>query len=95
MVPTNCALGVQRAYVLLRRCGNTVEEYTTPAGSLRHHPTKLLKIGASFGSPCGGLVFALAESCPYQAIFAQVFANLNQWRSQLGPAARHAQLAPA
>jgi hypothetical protein len=56
---------------------------------------KLLKIGAVVRVTVRRVWFALAESCPYQALFAQVFANLNQWRSQLGPAARRAQLAPA
>ena len=56
---------------------------------------KLLKIGAVVRVTVRRVWFALAESCPYQALFAQVFANLNQWRSQLGPAARRAQLVPA
>ena len=56
---------------------------------------KLLKIGAVVRVTVRRVWFSLAESCPYQTIFAQVLANLNQWRSQLGPAARCAQLAPA
>lgn len=56
---------------------------------------KLLKIGAVVRVTVRRVWFALAESCPYQVLFAQVFANLNQWRSQLGPAARRAPLAPA
>ena len=56
---------------------------------------KLLKIGAVVRVTVRRVWFSLAESCPYQTIFAQVLANLNQWRSQLGPAARRAQLAPA
>ena len=56
---------------------------------------KLLKIGAVVRVTVRRVWFALAESCPYQAIFTQVFANLNQWRSQVGPAARRAQLVPA
>src|SRR5579871_3947725 len=56
---------------------------------------KLLKIGAVVRVTVRRMWFSLAESCPYQVVFAQVFANLRRWRSQLGPAARHAQLAPA
>ena len=56
---------------------------------------KLLKIGAVVRITVRRVWFSLAESCPYQALFAQVFANLRRWQSQLGPAARHAQRAPA
>lgn len=56
---------------------------------------KLLKIGAVVRVTVRRVWFALAESCPYQALFAQVFANLRSWRLQLGPAARRFQQAPA
>lgn len=56
---------------------------------------KLLKLGAVVRVTVRRVWFALAESCPYQALFAQVLANLRSWQSQLGPAARRAQLAPA
>jgi len=56
---------------------------------------KLLKIGAVVRVTVRRVWFSLAESCPYQTIIAQVFANLTQWRSQLGPATRRAELAPA
>lgn len=46
---------------------------------------KLLKIGAVVRVTVRRVWFALAESCPYQKIFAQVFANLRRWRAQLGP----------
>ncbi len=56
---------------------------------------KLLKIGAVIRVTVRRVWFALAESCPYQTVFAQVFANLRKWRSHSGPAARLAQLVPA
>jgi hypothetical protein len=42
--------------------------------------TKLLKIGAIVRVTVRRVWFALAESCPYQAIFAQVFDNLRRWQ---------------
>jgi hypothetical protein len=56
---------------------------------------KLLKIGAVVRVTVRRVWFSLAESCPYQAIFAQVFANLRNWRASWGPDARPVQLAPA
>jgi hypothetical protein len=56
---------------------------------------KLLKIGAVVQVTVRRVWFSMAESCPYQAIFAQAFANLQSWRSSWGPDARQAQLAPA
>jgi hypothetical protein len=56
---------------------------------------KLLKIGAVVQVTVRRVWFSLAESCPYQAIFAQAFANLQSWRSSWGPDARRQQLAPA
>jgi hypothetical protein len=56
---------------------------------------KLLKVGAVVRVTVRRVWFSLAESCPYQAIFAQAFANLQSWRSSWGPDARQAQLAPA
>ena len=49
---------------------------------------KLLKIGAVVRVTVRRVWFALAESCPYQNIFAQVFANLRRWRLQIGPPAQ-------
>jgi hypothetical protein len=45
---------------------------------------KLLKIGALVRVTVRRIWFALATSCPYQAVFAQVFDNLCRW--QLPPA---------
>lgn len=56
---------------------------------------KLLKIGAVVRVTVRRVWFALAESYPYRALFAHVLGNLHKWRSQLGPAARRSQLAPA
>ena len=56
---------------------------------------KLLKIGAVVRVTVRRVWFALAESCPYQELFAQVLSNLRDWAMQAGPAARRAQLAPA
>jgi len=56
---------------------------------------KLLKIGAVVRVTVRRVWFSLAESCPYQTIFAQVLANLRTWDKQLGPMARRSQLAPA
>jgi len=41
---------------------------------------KLLKIGASVRVTVRRVWFSLAESYPYQALFAQVFQQLRQWR---------------
>jgi hypothetical protein len=41
---------------------------------------KLLKIGAVVRVTVRRVWFALAESCPYQAVFAQVFDNLRRWQ---------------
>lgn len=41
---------------------------------------KLLKIGSVVRVTVRRVWFSLAESCPYQALFAQVFANLAAWR---------------
>ena len=46
---------------------------------------KLLKIGAIVRVTVRRVWFSLAESCPYQAVFAQVFDNLCRW--QLPPPA--------
>lgn len=40
---------------------------------------KLLKIGALVQVTVRRVWFSLAESCPYQALFAQVFDNLRRW----------------
>jgi hypothetical protein len=40
---------------------------------------KLLKIGAIVQVTVRRVWFSLAESCPYQALFAQVFENLRCW----------------
>jgi hypothetical protein len=84
------------AYVMLsalRRHGlkNTALEHAR-CDTIR---LKLLKIGAVVQVTVRRVWFSLAESCPYQAIFAQTFANLQSWRSSWDPAARQAQLAPA
>lgn len=55
---------------------------------------KLLKIGAVVRVTVRRVWFSLAESCPYQVLFAQVFANLRRWQSHRGPQARRSQLAP-
>ena len=41
---------------------------------------KLLKIGALVRVTVRRVWFALAESCPYQAVFAQVYDNLRRWQ---------------
>ena len=41
---------------------------------------KLLKIGALVRVTVRRVWFALASSCPYQAVFAQVFDNLCRWK---------------
>ena len=41
---------------------------------------KLLKIGAVVRVTVRRVGFALAESYPYQSLFAQVFQNLRRWR---------------
>jgi hypothetical protein len=41
---------------------------------------KLLKIGAIVRVTVRRVWFSLAESCPYQALFAQVFDNLCRWQ---------------
>lgn len=47
---------------------------------------KLLKIGAQIRVTVRRVWFALAQSCPYQAIFAQVFDNLRRWTFSPDPA---------
>jgi hypothetical protein len=50
---------------------------------------KLLKIGAIVRVTVRRVWFSLASSCPYQAIFAQVFDNLSRWqlpRARAAPA---------
>lgn len=42
---------------------------------------KLLKIGAVVRVTVRHVWFALAESCPYQAVFARVFENIQRWRA--------------
>ena len=42
---------------------------------------KLLKIGAVVRGTARWVWFVLAESCPYQVLFAQVLANLRRWQS--------------
>ena len=41
---------------------------------------KLLKIGAVIRVTVRRVWFALAESCPYQTVFAQVYDNLRRWQ---------------
>jgi hypothetical protein len=41
---------------------------------------KLLKIGAIVRVTVRRVWFSLASSCPYQAVFAQVFDNLRRWQ---------------
>jgi hypothetical protein len=48
---------------------------------------KLLKIGALVQVTVRRVWFALAESYPYQTLFAQVFENLQSWRQPLARAA--------
>lgn len=48
---------------------------------------KLLKIGAIVRVAVRRVWFSLASSCPYQAIFAQVFDNLRRWQLPLARAA--------
>lgn len=56
---------------------------------------KLLKIGAVVRVTVRRVWFALAESCPYQELFAQVFANLRRWQQRPGAEALRVQAAPA
>jgi len=46
---------------------------------------KLLKIGASVRVTVRRVWLSMAESCPYQALFARVYANLMRWLPQLIP----------
>jgi hypothetical protein len=48
---------------------------------------KLFKIGAIIRVTVRRVWFALAESCPYRAVFAQVFDNLRRWQLPLPLAA--------
>jgi hypothetical protein len=84
------------AYVLLA----ALRQYGLKNTSLRHARCdtirlKLLKIGAVVRVTVRRVWFALAESCPYQELFAQVFANLRRWRSRPGAEALRVQSAPA
>ena len=44
---------------------------------------KLLKLGALVRTTVRRVWISLSESCPYQRVFAQVYANLKQWSSAL------------
>jgi hypothetical protein len=46
---------------------------------------KLLKIGASIRVTVRRVWLSLSESCPHQALFATVYANLQRWLPQLVP----------
>jgi hypothetical protein len=46
---------------------------------------KLLKIGASVRVSVRRVWLSMAESCPYQQLFAAVYANLKRWLPQLEP----------
>jgi hypothetical protein len=46
---------------------------------------KLLKIGASVRVTVRRVWLSMAESCPYQELFARVYANLMHWLPQLVP----------
>ena len=46
---------------------------------------KLLKIGARVTVSVRRVFFALAESCPYRGLFAQVWNNLRAWRNSTSP----------
>lgn len=46
---------------------------------------KLLKIGASVRVTVRRVWLSMAESCPYQRLFAAVYANLKRWLPQLVP----------
>ena len=46
---------------------------------------KLLKIGASVRVTVRRVWLSMAESCPYQQLFAAVYANLMRWLPQLVP----------
>ena len=46
---------------------------------------KLLKIGASVRVSVRRVWLSMAESCPYQQLFAAVYANLKRWLPQLAP----------
>ena len=69
------------AYVLMecvRREGLAGTELErAQVGTIR---LKLLKIGAIVRVTVRRVWFSLAESCPYQAIFAQVFDHLRRWQ---------------
>ena len=93
-VPTNCGLWVSSAAYVLMAALRQYGLKNTPLQQARCDTIrlKLLKIGAVVRVTVRRVWFALAESCPYQGLFAQVFANLRNWQSQLGPAARRSQL---
>ena len=46
---------------------------------------KLLKIGASVRVTVRRVWLSMASSCPYQRLFAKVYANLKHWLPQLVP----------
>ncbi len=46
---------------------------------------KLLKIGASVRVTVRRVWLSMSESCPYQELFATVYANLRRWLGQLTP----------
>ncbi|NQT17507.1 MAG: transposase [Planctomycetes bacterium] len=46
---------------------------------------KLLKIGASVRVTVRRVWLSMAESCPYQALFATVYDNLQRWLPLLAP----------
>jgi hypothetical protein len=46
---------------------------------------KLLKIGASVRVTVRRVWLSMAQSCPYQRLFATVYANLKRWLPQLAP----------
>jgi hypothetical protein len=56
---------------------------------------KLLKIGAVVRVTVRRVWLALAEGCPYQEVFAQVFENLRRWRTAMNPEVLPIQPAPA
>ena len=47
---------------------------------------KLLKIGAIVRVSVRRVWFSLAQSCPYQQVFSQVFENLRRWFLRPAPA---------
>jgi DDE family transposase len=68
------------AYVLLQ----TLRQFgllETPLAQARCDTIrlKLLKLGAIVRVTVRRVCFSLAESCPYQALFAQAFDNLRRW----------------